>query len=85
MKRSSSRSKTYDGIVINIVGDSMLALWAGAQRNADQKKKACLAALEIKNTVQQFNESSATTPLPTRIGLHSGTHPSWQYRGSRPL
>ena len=64
--------KTYDGIIINIVGDSMLALWAGAQRNADQKKKACLAALEIKNTVQLFNDSSATTPLPTRIGLHSG-------------
>jgi adenylate cyclase len=64
--------KNHDGIVINVVGDSMLALWAGTQQDADQKRKACLAALDIKHTIHQFNESSPTTLLPTRMGLHSG-------------
>jgi len=65
--------KKYEGIVINIVGDSMLALWAGAPGDATLRKRACIAALEISRAVQRFNDSSGNAPLPTRIGLHSGT------------
>jgi len=65
--------KKYEGIVINIVGDSMLALWAGAQGDLSLRERACMAALDIGNAVKRFNDSSGTAPLPTRLGLHSGT------------
>ena len=65
--------KKFEGIIINIVGDSMLALWAGAQGDASLRKRACMAALDIGSAVKRFNDSSGNTPLPTRLGLHSGT------------
>jgi adenylate cyclase len=65
--------KKHEGIVINIVGDSMLALWAGAQGDVSLRERACMAALDIGNAVKRFNDSSGTVPLPTRLGLHSGT------------
>jgi len=51
----------------------MLALWAGAQGDASLRERACMAALDIGSAVKRFNDSSGTTPLPTRLGLHSGT------------
>lgn len=65
--------KKHEGIIINIVGDSMLALWAGAQSDASLRERACMAALDIGNAVKRFNDSSGSAPLPTRLGLHSGT------------
>jgi adenylate cyclase len=65
--------KKHEGIIINIVGDSMLALWAGAQGDASLRERACMAALDIGSAVKRFNDSSGTIPLPTRLGLHSGT------------
>jgi adenylate cyclase len=64
--------KKNDGIVINIVGDSMLALWAKTDPDPALRNKACLAALEIARAVTRFNASIGNTPLPTRIGLHHG-------------
>ena len=64
--------KKYGGLVVDIKGDSMLALWKAAQPDAALRKNACLAALEIAEAVRLFNQSSDTLKLPTRIGLHSG-------------
>ena len=60
------------GIVINIVGDSMLALWAETYPNPSLRKNACGAALEIAKAVARFNGSIGNIQLPTRIGLHHG-------------
>jgi adenylate cyclase len=60
----------YGGVVSNIIGDAMLALWVTKQNDAGARKNACLAALEIKNVVN--GSRSDTHLLPTRIGLHSG-------------
>jgi adenylate cyclase len=64
--------KRNGGIISNIVGDSMLAIWARAQPDADARNRACSAALEIASAVHRFNQSSGAHKLPTRVGLHSG-------------
>ncbi len=64
--------KQNSGIVINIVGDAMLALWAKTDPDPSLRNQACLAALDISKAVQEFNHSAENPELPTRIGLHYG-------------
>ena len=64
--------RRYGGFVSDIKGDSVLSLWATAEPDIIQRRKACLAALDILNSVELFKHSSDTLYLPTRIGLHSG-------------
>jgi adenylate cyclase len=62
----------HGGIVSDVVGDSMLSIWATGAPDAALRNQACLAALEIATAVRRFNQASAVFQLPTRIGLHSG-------------
>lgn len=64
--------KKNSGIVSDVIGDSMLALWATARPDAAARNLACCAALEIVQAVDQFNQSSEARQLPIRIGMHSG-------------
>lgn len=65
--------KLHDGIVSNVIGDSMLAIWVAKDPDTALRGKACLAALDISKALQlQFNRSTDNIQLPTRIGLHSG-------------
>ena len=64
--------RQYGGFVSDIKGDSVLSLWATAEPDIDQRKKACLAALDILSSVRHFKHYSDTLYFPTRIGLHSG-------------
>ena len=64
--------KHHGGMVANVLADSMLATWMTDQPDVDSRKNACISALEIDREVHRFNMSLNTTPLPTRIGLHSG-------------
>jgi adenylate cyclase len=60
------------GIVSDVIGDAILAIWATTQSDPSLRRQTCLAALEIASAVQQFNRASGTRRLPTRIGLHCG-------------
>ncbi|RKX59192.1 MAG: adenylate/guanylate cyclase domain-containing protein [Thermodesulfobacteriota bacterium] len=64
--------KLHKGVVSDVVGDSMLAIWATAQPDSSLRTEACLTALDIAGAAQKFNESHDNLKLPTRIGLHSG-------------
>jgi adenylate cyclase len=64
--------KKYGGVISNVVGDSMLALWITAHPDRNLRNSACLAALDIETAVNQFNQAFSKTPLQTRISLHSG-------------
>jgi len=64
--------KKNSGMVSDVIGDSMLALWATARPDAAARNLACCAALEIVQAVDQFNLSSEAGQLPIRIGMHSG-------------
>lgn len=62
------------GIVVDVVGDSMVALWTATSSDAGVRRSACEAALEIRAAIDRFNR--AQTPerpaLETRFGLHCG-------------
>jgi len=64
--------KQRAGIVANVIGDSVLAIWIASHPETPLRKEACYAALDIAMAIQQFNQSSGRFQLPTRIGLHSG-------------
>lgn len=62
----------HNGIVSDVVGDSMLSIWATRDPDAALRNQACLTALDITTAVRRFNQASVVFQLPTRIGLHSG-------------
>ncbi len=62
----------HRGVVSDLVGDSMLALWAGSAPDPLLRRNACRAALDILETVEVFNRESAPLCLPLRLGMHAG-------------
>ena len=60
------------GTISDIIGDSMLALWATVQPDPSQRRNACRAAWSVMKAVQQFNEQNRPFTLGARIGLHYG-------------
>jgi adenylate cyclase len=64
--------RKHDGLIVDLKGDSILAIWKGPADDPALRKKACLAALEMSESVARFNQSVAPHSLPTRIGLHAG-------------
>ena len=60
------------GLVCNVVGDAMFALWPARQTRLTQRTGACQAALQILDAVECFNDDHPEHRLPTRIGLHAG-------------
>jgi adenylate cyclase len=64
--------KRHGGIVTDVVGDSMLAIWAGGTDTPELRIKACRAALELLTVVHEFNERSPQHRLPVRAGVHCG-------------
>ena len=64
--------RQYGGIVSDVVGDAMLALWTSSTPESELRRKAILAALAINETVKQPEVGNIPHHLPTRIGLHTG-------------
>jgi adenylate cyclase len=64
--------KAHDGLVLQVVGDSVLSIWTAQHPDVVLKVKACKAALGIDASVRQFNLKAADFQLPTRIGMHAG-------------
>lgn len=64
--------RRHGGVVTQIAGDSVLAMWVKERSDPALGIRACQAALEIAKAVDHFNQLSDKLKLPTRIGLHSG-------------
>lgn len=62
---------TKNGLILNNIGDAILAGWVSEKIDSKLRLDACRAALEIKSAIDSFNRSSKH-PLMTRIGLHYG-------------
>ncbi|MEJ2423503.1 MAG: adenylate/guanylate cyclase domain-containing protein [Candidatus Thiodiazotropha sp.] len=58
-----------NGVVSDVIGDAMLAIWPATEANVMLRQHACEAALEI---VHALSRSNLEPPLPTGIGLHAG-------------
>ncbi len=64
--------KKMDGMICNVIGDSMLALWPSAQPDLRLRESGCQTALRIAESVERFNSKHPAKSLPTRVGLHCG-------------
>ncbi len=64
--------KRHGGVISNVVGDSVLAIWVAPQPDSELRRKACSAALDISDAIIRFRQSTELPLLPTRIGIHSG-------------
>jgi adenylate cyclase len=60
------------GLIVELKGDSILAIWKASQPSPALKKQACLAALDLARAVDLFNDSLTDVNLPTRIAVHFG-------------
>ena len=61
------------GVVVDVVGDAMVAIWIATDSNEQVRRSACEAALEIVAAVDRFNRAPKDRPrLETRFGLHCG-------------
>jgi len=61
-----------NGIVSDVVGDAMLAIWTSSTPRPELRHQAILAALAINEAVKQPEVGNIPHHLPTRIGLHTG-------------
>jgi len=61
----------HGGIISDVVGDAMLAIWSAPQSDVHLRTQACKAALEIDKLMNN-PDNSEDYLLPTRIGLHAG-------------
>jgi adenylate cyclase len=67
---------SHGGIVNQIIGDGLMALFGTIQRNGEHRTQAVLTALEMVNVLKDFNESRAVegkVPINIGIGIASGT------------
>jgi adenylate cyclase len=64
--------KQNGGLVVDLKGDSILAVWKAARPDPALREQACHAALEVARAVSQFNRVFPSLKLPTRVGVHAG-------------
>jgi len=64
--------RAHGGIISDVVGDAMLAIWTSSKPESGLRHQAILAALAISDAVRQPEVGNIPHHLPTRIGLHTG-------------
>jgi adenylate cyclase len=62
----------HNGMISDVIGDAMMALWAFSGTGESPQQAACLTAIEIMTEVDNFNQKQEYY-LATRIGLHYGS------------
>jgi adenylate cyclase len=61
-----------EGTVMDLVGDSIFALWNAPETQPDHRERACRTALLLQQALRQFDAENPGLPLRTRLGLHAG-------------
>jgi adenylate cyclase len=61
-----------DGVVIDLIGDAIFALWNAPETQADHAGRASRTALALHRKLLKFDEANDGAPLRTRVGLHRG-------------
>ncbi|MGB7931898.1 MAG: adenylate/guanylate cyclase domain-containing protein [Gammaproteobacteria bacterium] len=64
--------RQQQGIISDIVGDAMLAIWASRTPEQAMRRNALEAARRINETLNRPNQEASPRILATRLGLHSG-------------
>lgn len=61
-----------EGIISDVVGDSMLAIWPSDNPEPEARSRAIQATLGIMQSLETPKTRNSDHHLPTRIGLHTG-------------
>lgn len=64
--------RSNQGIISDVVGDAMLAIWTAHNPNQSLRQNACYAAIEVQHNLLKLQQKKEQYALTTRIGLHSG-------------
>jgi adenylate cyclase len=62
----------HGGVVTDVVGDGTTSVWTAPGPERSCRLRACLAALEISQAIEAFNERNRPRTMPTRFGLNAG-------------
>ncbi len=66
----------YEGMLDRFIGDTAIAVWGAPFTHEDKETRAVKAALEIQETLRDFNISrikKGYPPFTVGIGIHTGT------------
>ena len=61
-----------DGMVIQLVGDAIFAVWNAPEDQPNSRELSCRAALSLRRKLIEFESNNESYMLRTRIGLHFG-------------
>lgn len=78
----------HGGMIDKFIGDAVMAVWGVPVRLNDHAMRACLAAIDIKNTVDRMNSESAIVKglaekVSVRIGINTGVMTAGNVGGSK--
>lgn len=66
----------HGGVVVDYIGDEIMAMWGAPVEQPDQARRACQAALEMQVALGPLNnrwQSQIQTEMQLAIGVHTGT------------
>jgi class 3 adenylate cyclase len=69
---------------MQLIGDSVFAVWNASERRPNHPLLACRAALVLRDRFKQFNAETQDFPLETRLGFayEGGVRGQFGLRGS---
>jgi adenylate cyclase len=65
----------HRGVVVDYIGDELMAMWGAPEKQPDHAKRACEAALAIQDQLPKLNDrwqSALGEPMGLGIGMNSG-------------
>ena len=65
----------HQGVLVDYIGDELMAMWGAPEQQADHARRACLAAIDMIDLLPQLNERWASAlgePFDLGIGISSG-------------
>ena len=67
----------HQGVLVDFIGDELLAMWGAPQAQPDHARRACLAALDMLACIADINkEWEAVTGEPTTVGIGINSGPA---------
>jgi class 3 adenylate cyclase len=75
LERMMEAVHRYEGMVNQVMGDGIMALFGAPLAHEDHAVRACYAALRMQETVKRYAEEMQRTegvPIHIRVGLNSG-------------
>ncbi len=76
MEVLSEQIVAFDGVIVDYVGDGIMAMWNAPAQQGDHAMRACSAALAMLGELPGLNErwlAEAGEPLQLGIGINTGT------------